>query len=265
MDNSYEKLKLIIQVGDEFESTSSGKFIVTEVLLKNKYKVKFEDGFEKVAFSSNIKKGLVNNPNIPSLEGVGIIGKGKFNATFEGKFTEEYNTWQNMIKRVYNTKNQSRHPSYMGCSVSEEFLNFQDFAAWFEKQPNRGKGYHLDKDLTVLGNKVYSSETCCLVPIEINNMFLDGSKRYKEFDQRGVFYISSGKRIKRWRAYSFKEGKKVYLGYYHTKQEALNGYWEFKSRHCLSVLEKFKNELPTKVVNNILDIIESKGSILNKF
>lgn len=47
-------------------------------------------------------------------------------------------------------------------------MYFSNFLKWFNG--NYIKGYALDKDILIKGNKVYSPETCCFVPYEINTL-----------------------------------------------------------------------------------------------
>ena len=68
-----------------------------------------------------------------------------------------YKTWSSMLRRCYSTKYQERCPTYMGCSVSEEWHTFSVFRNWMESQD--WQDTQLDKDLLVEGNKVYSPET----------------------------------------------------------------------------------------------------------
>lgn len=106
--------------------------------------------------------------------GVGVSDKGKYLASINGKQTRAYYTWQNMLKRCYVPKHQEKHPTYIGCSVCPEWASFQNFAEWYEsKYPNDGECYHLDKDLKVIGNKVYSPETCLLVSNRVNSFTVD--------------------------------------------------------------------------------------------
>ena len=77
-----------------------------------------------------------------------------------------YRVWLNMLQRCYSTKFQEKHPTYEGCSVSEEWLRFSNFRAWMVVQDWEGK--QLDKDLLFEGNKVYSKETCVFVTRSVN-------------------------------------------------------------------------------------------------
>lgn len=111
--------------------------------------------------------------------GIGIYEKGKYQANVNGKNTKVYVAWYGMLQRCYDAKYQERHPTYIGCSVCNEWLSFQSFAEWYElNHPKDGGSYHLDKDLKILGNKVYSPDTCLFVSQQVNKFTIDhGAKR----------------------------------------------------------------------------------------
>ena len=82
-----------------------------------------------------------------------------------------------MFVRCYDDKYQLRQPTYIGCSVSEDFCNFQNFAEWYSHYKYECKyPLEIDKDLLYEGNKIYSPKTCCLLPKEINSTL--NSKRH---------------------------------------------------------------------------------------
>lgn len=76
-----------------------------------------------------------------------------------------YSKWAAMIARCYSGKD----PIYDGCSVAPEWDKFSNFKAWMENQDWHGK--QLDKDLLVVGNKVYSPDNCIFLPVEWNSTF----------------------------------------------------------------------------------------------
>lgn len=102
--------------------------------------------------------------------GIGYYGDGKYTARINGIKTEEYIKWFSMFNRCYDEKYQKKQPTYIGCSVAEEFWNFQNFAEWYNKKKYVcNYQLELDKDLLYEGNKIYSPSKCCLLPKEINN------------------------------------------------------------------------------------------------
>lgn len=94
------------------------------------------------------------------------------------KILLSYTTWRNMMARCYSATYQKRWSTYIGCSVCDEWLLFSNFKKFYDL--NYRENFHLDKDLLVDGNKIYSPSTCIFVPLYINNLFTDrGGKRGK--------------------------------------------------------------------------------------
>lgn len=89
-------------------------------------------------------------------------------------FCPFYQTWQSMLSRCYSKKNHERQPTYVSCTVCDEWLTFSNFRSWMEKQDWQGK--QLDKDLIVKGNKVYSQDTCSFVDQTTNSFVTDSAK-----------------------------------------------------------------------------------------
>lgn len=87
---------------------------------------------------------------------------------YEGIATElkSYKSWIHMLGRCYSLKQKSYRPTYIGCSVCDEWKYFTNFKNWFDL--NYIDEYHLDKDILVEGNKVYSPDACRFVPEYIN-------------------------------------------------------------------------------------------------
>lgn len=85
---------------------------------------------------------------------------------------KSYSIWMGMLNRCYDAKFQKQHPTYKGCYVCKEWLLYSDFEIWYDKNiPDTTRKWSLDKDILIQGNKVYSPETCCFVPQEVNSLF----------------------------------------------------------------------------------------------
>ena len=114
----------------------------------------------------------------PSVFGMGCFGNGDYKSRdpkTRGK-TPAYSRWQRMLERCYSDDYLAKKPSYIGCSVCDEWLNFQTFAAWFyNSYPDDGRYYVLDKDVKVKGNKVYSPITCLFVSSSDNSLERNGT------------------------------------------------------------------------------------------
>lgn len=108
------------------------------------------------------KTGLVHGVGVNDYEG---------SVTVDGKTIKSYSTWQHMLNRCYSSKCQSKYPTYIGCSVCNEWKSFSTFKLWFDE--NYKEGFHLDKDILVKGNKIYSPEFCRFVPSYLNTLLSD--------------------------------------------------------------------------------------------
>lgn len=124
--------------------------------------------------------GSVKNPYFRSVFGVGMIGE-KYPMSINGKMTKEHFTWRGIISRCCDNKRKERYPAYDDVTCCEEWLNFDNFYEWLHSQPNfekwlNGNRWAVDKDILVKGNKIYSPDTCCLVPENVNLLFTKRDK-----------------------------------------------------------------------------------------
>ena len=135
-----------------------------------------------------------------------------------------YGTWKRMVQRCYSDNYHSRQPTYIGCTVSNDWLYFTSFKHWMEMQDWKGK--HLDKDILVEGNKLYSKDTCAFVSSAANHLFCDTAAK------RGKWPIgvTRSKRTKRFISQCKDgDGRNEYLGSFGDPDSASNAYRIFKS------------------------------------
>lgn len=239
-----------IFVGDKILSKTCGFCEVVEYNGIYDIKVKFTDGTVVKTYSSCILKGYIKNPNQPRIYGRGFMGEGKYKSGSAGYLTKEYNTWMAMMARCYDTKNQQT--SYIGCEVAPLWFNFQVFAEWANNQEGFGlEGWQLDKDLLTTGSKIYSPETCCFLPQDLNNIFR--AKRTGKADTtlpRGVLY-----REGRYIAASSFKGKAKSLGSYATKEEAFSSVKIYVEDKIRFLAEKYKSRLSRASYNKLLSFV----------
>lgn len=204
--------------------------------------IKFNDEFNSIRTGIsyfNLKTGGVRNFNHRFLFGIGYTGIGKYKCSKNKKLNTDYNTWYGIFERAYSEEHQKRQPTYKGCTVSEEWHNFQNFAAWYEK--NYIEGWFIDKDIIIKGNKIYSPETCCFVPQEINNLFTNRQ------NHRNNLPVGVSKNKGRYRATSTQNGRQVYFGVYGTAEEAFEAYKIGKERYIKEVADKWRGQISEKV------------------
>jgi hypothetical protein len=77
-----------------------------------------------------------------------------------------FQTWRDMIDRCYSKASHKAKPTYVECSVCDEWLTFSKFKKWMELQEWNGR--QLDKDILIDGNKIYSPTTCAFVDKRTN-------------------------------------------------------------------------------------------------
>lgn len=139
------------------------------VEFQDKYRARIHTEYKHFA------SGSVKNPYFRSVFGVGMIGE-KYPMSINGKMTKEHFTWRGIISRCYDNKRKEKSPTYENVVCCEEWLNFDNFYEWLHSQSNfdkwyEGKKWAIDKDILIKGNKVYSPNTCCLVPENVNLLF----------------------------------------------------------------------------------------------
>lgn len=170
-----------------------------------------------------------------------------------GKHIRSYRSWISMLSRCYGEKELNNRPSYKGCSVCDEWLLFSNFKKWFD-DPTNGyqNGYCLDKDILVKGNKVYSPNTCCFVPNEINTLLLESNKSRKPNGIKGVYKTKFNTFIA---GYSDGKGKRVHLGSFKTLEEAKLAYSTFKEKRVKSIAQEYfdKGKITLKVYKALMN------------
>lgn len=127
-----------------------------------------------------------------------------------------YRLWKSMLERSYSEKVKANNPTYKDCIVCDEWLTFSSFRDWVEQQDWEGK--HLDKDLLVPGNKVYSPETCVFVSRQVNTFLTDCGAARGEY-KIGVCWDKSSRKFQS-RCNNPFTGKQEHLGLFTCEQEA---------------------------------------------
>ena len=203
-------------------------------------------GYEGVFHMSAIRSGQIKDKTAPTTYAIGVIGDG---VDFP-RHKKEYTIWSSMLCRCYNLGYLEGKSTYKDCEVSENFKYFPYFKEWCNKQAGFGnKDWHLDKDILMKGNKVYSEDTCCFVPSEINVLFTKRQNRRGEH-HIGVNYI---KRLQKFQASVNVYGNRVYIGVYNTSEEAFYAYKEAKETHIKEVANKWKDQIDVKVYNALMN------------
>lgn len=246
--------KTEIDVGTIFTNNQGCKAVVLNYENSRKVTVEFMDGFshQMQVKKANLISGSFSNPYHKSVKGVGYVGVGSFTPSSSRVKSREYKTWLLMMTRCYDAANHIKHPTYRDCSVHPDWHNFQNFAEWYVNNEFYGLGYYLDKDLLVKGNRVYSPETCVLVPNDINVLLNDNEK------QRGDYPIgvSMNKKAKKFEVKIKRYGVKFHLGYFTDLDRACLTYNEAKVGYIKEVANKWKGRIDDRVFHSLIDSAE---------
>ena len=246
--------------GKVFKSSVSGNFVVDKYVSSTEVHVTFlSTGYITQAQLKEVRQGKVKDLLHPSVCGVGYFGTGRHSGSTEDdlKNSPAYEVWRGIIRRCYD-KNCNSYGLYEGVRVCEEWHNFQNFAEWFYSQEHHDKGFAVDKDLRIFGNKIYSPETCSLVPPAVNSLFTGSSERLKPRElPKGVHFCKEkGLYITQIHKGEFtKSGnkKQTYLGQFGDKKLAILAYKTAKEEHVKDVAELYKDVIHPDVYNNLMD------------
>ena len=229
------------RIGEKYTNYQNCEVVIVDYINCENCSVLFDNKFLVTNLQyGHIKRGRVKNPYWPSVFGVGYIGQGEHELSVDKKHTKVYNTWNSFLERSYDEKYHMKYPTYKDVISCEEWHNFQNFAKWFEENynPETMEGWQLDKDILIKGNKIYSPETCCFVPQEINSLF----SRKQNSLVTGVNKVRN-----KYRAKIQKNGKLKCLGYFDTIEEAFQAYKTAKEEWIRQVADKWKGKISDRV------------------
>lgn len=189
--------------------------------------------------------------------GKGIYERGKHVAKIGDKHTKEYLVWHSMIARCYNP-NYHGAKNYSNVEVCDEWLNFQNFAEWFDDNY-----YTIDNDLVLLEkdfksyayglDKNYSPNNCIFIPQCFNKIIVFQHEVTRDLP---VGVKISTNNIYPYTIETLKEYNDKYL-LFKTKEEAYEAYLERVYSHIDIKLSEYGNKIPNGVIKVIEDFIKN--------
>ena len=238
-------------IGKVYKSKLSGDFKVLKYNNSKDVVIEFlKTGYETSVELGNIRNGEIKDPYAHSVCGVGAIGN-KYPSTINGVHTKEYALWADMLRRCYSDSFKKKQPTYEGCEVSNKFKSYEYFYEWCNKQIGFGvKGWQLDKDLLIKGNKVYSENTCVFTPSEINSLLINCTATRGEH-LIGVCWSKTANAFKATVRKS--KGKQEYLGCFKTELEAFKAYKKAKEAIVKEQAEKWKSQIDIRAYNALMN------------
>lgn len=239
--------------GDKYEMNQNGTLEVLEYHEANNVIVRFIDtGYTTRTEACQLKRGTVRDYLLPSVFGVGIIGVGEYSPYAPGEDVAEwsYLKWQNMLERCYDNSDKIRLRTYEGVSVCDEWLNYQNFAAWATKQVGYGnKLWALEKDIISKGNKIYSPDACCFLPQELNNLVLRAQRVRGAWPIGVALHESNGKFV----AHVSGTGNSGYVGIYDTPEQAFSAYKKVKERRIKELANKWRSQIDPRAYEALMN------------
>lgn len=183
--------------------------------------------------------------------GVGYIGEGKYSSKEEGKRSKVYDIWHSILARCYDKKTVSKFPTYNNCTVCDEWLDYQNFAQWYNDNYYQIENEKMcvDKDILFKGNKTYSPETCCIVPNSINILLTKVDKSRGEYPVGVSFHKATNKYIAKYKT----EGKSKYIGLFETPEDAFTAYKKAKEFEIKRLADKYKNNIQPDVYEALIN------------
>jgi len=172
------------------------------------------------------------------------------NISVGGKPIREYDLWKGMLKRCFSEKFKQKKPTYEGVTCSKDWLSMTTFIEDVSQMKGYGlKGWEFDKDILSKGNKLYSKDTCCFVPTEVNLLLTKRDNYRGEWPVGVNFHKATGK----FRAYLAINGKRKHLGLFTTPGEAFQVYKLAKEAYIKVVAQQWQHILDEKVFQALLD------------
>lgn len=248
-------LKKLEYEGKTYPTKNYGDVIVLEYINASHLVIKFlNTGNIRKVGVSELRKGEIRDNEAFPVHKVGIMDVP--NEFKNGKPTsKEYGIWKGVRERCYNENLRHKLMSYKDAEMSENFKRYSYFKEWCNKQigfnsvDDKGKGFHLDKDILIKGNKVYSEDTCCFVPAEINCAISNNKSVRGQFPQ-GVIYNCNKTR---YRARIQRDNKWESLGTYDTPEEAFQVYKPVKEAHIKSLANKWKDQIDPRAYKALMN------------
>lgn len=188
-----------------------------------------------------------------------------FNVTTETAYVQYYTEagkiWTLMKARCSDVgKYAVEKPTYKFCE--NQFKDFQEFSIWCFTQEgyllidDAGK-WQLDKDVLVMGNKIYSPQTCAFLPSYINGIF--GNCVKKTELPLGVNYRE---KFSKFVAQTNLDGKRKHLGHFDNAFTSHKMWQEVKVQAIGAALNKYSTSFGSR--QDICDALEHKMSLIVK-
>ena len=245
--NKVNNMNKINRIGETSINNFGNKMTIIEYYNNKNSTIQFDNGY--ISYNKkyiDFLRGKIKSPYDKSVYNIGYLGEGRFETTADNKPTIQYLYWKYMLMRCYDGEMIKKEPTYIGCTVCDDWLNFQNFAEWFDQNyyEIENERMCLDKDILVKRNKIYSPQNCVFVPIRINNLFTKCDARRGDLPIGVRYDKARNKYASGCNTYLNKINKYINLGRFNNPIKAFEVYKEFKENHIKQVAEEYKLYIP---------------------
>lgn len=172
-----------------------------------------------------------------------------------GKHIPEYKMWLRVLERALSNKWKVSNPTYKDTTVDPRWYSMtafiEDVSTLVGYEQAIGSSWHLDKDLLFKGNKHYSKDTCCFLPVEINSLLAISKSNRGEYPS-GVHFRK--RHSKRPYCVAIRIGGRVRsLGSFKTPEEAFLAYKQAKEDYIKEVANKWKDQIELRAYEALIN------------
>lgn len=247
-------------------NTSPSKLVASAFLVS--YKERFKIWHKDNDLENNWYKNLiyVSETDYRNLKS-GKINLGDLN--LEQEYIEYINKADYSAYTIYNgirqrcgdiTNKDNIHDCYEDATMCKEWMdNPKSFVKWYLEHYYEvdGESMAVDKDLFGQDSKVYSPETCCILPQGLNTMLTNLKKRnMKKEHKKDVLPICVHYSFGKYHSEILLSniGKILRLSDWNTKEEAFAEYKKYKEADKLITIAKYKDKIPTYIYLELLKV-----------
>ena len=173
--------------------------------------------------------------------------------------------YNGILKRCYDEESKKMFPWYEKATMCDEWRNDPSlFIRWYESNYYEvdGESIQVDKDLLFPGNKIYSPDKCCLLPITLNSLLANCKKPYHRDDSilarrinkdlpLGVRY---NKAKKKFYGQLTINGDVIKFDECNSPEEAFAIYKRHKEAYILVMADRYKNKIPKREYDALLKV-----------
>jgi len=241
------------KIGYKFTTLQGYEVKIVDIINSQRCVVEYENGFQLVG----VEKKIIENRNVkypfhPTVFGIGFIGVGKHNSTISTyvgtqKYTElnpAYKVWQAMLSRCYCPKTKMRKLNNRNATVHPKWLNYQNFARWFNE--NYIEGFEISKDFLIPNSTEFSEDTCCFLPSELRNSLMN-------LNNKNMVFMGVRPSGKKFNATCTTDNKRNYLGTFDTPEEAFLEFKKAKEERIRTLANIWEKFLPKKTYNALMN------------